>query len=97
MRIHIILGKRILQGKSAFEFSVPGVFSAGFIRKKLLELQVPNKRLKTLIRKKYVIGIKSRFPYLNAGSWTLSSWIFGISAQIHDHWPKPFLGRWWFS
>jgi hypothetical protein len=32
------------------------MFSAGFIRKKLLGLKALNKRLKTLIRKKYVIG-----------------------------------------
>ena len=51
-----MLGKCTLQGRSAFEFPVTWVFSAGFVRKNLSGLKVPNKRLKTLIRKKYVIG-----------------------------------------
>jgi hypothetical protein len=49
-------GKRTVQGRTAFEFPVTGVFSTGLVRKNLSGLKVPNKRLKTLIRKKYVIG-----------------------------------------
>ncbi|HEY3361966.1 MAG TPA: hypothetical protein VGK06_09150 [Methanosarcina sp.] len=48
--------KRVLQGISAVEFPVTWAFFAGFSRKISQDKKVPNKRLKTLIKKKYVIG-----------------------------------------
>ena len=49
-------GKHTLQGKSAFKLPVTGYFSLVSSEKTLSGLKVPRKRLKTLIRKKYIIG-----------------------------------------
>jgi hypothetical protein len=79
-------GKHTLQGISAFEFPVTGVFSAGFARKKVSGLKVPNKRLKTLIRKKYVIENQKSvsLPECWVGDFKLLNFR-DIRAAVYDH------------
>jgi hypothetical protein len=79
-------GKRTLQGRIAFEFPVTEVFSAGFFRKNLSRFKVPNKRLKTLIRKKYVIGNQKSvsLPECWVGDFMLLNFR-DIRAAVHDH------------
>jgi len=43
-----MLGKRTLQGKSAFKFPVTAVFSARFVRKKLSGLKVSSIRIESI-------------------------------------------------